>query len=89
MCVISTRMASPMQLQAQLPLLQALFAEEKNQSEFSINDIIKSLSQLSSVQRLAFSNILVMPATNASSERSLRVTKNKDHLRTTMTEEVK
>ena len=32
---------SKMQLQAQLPLLQALFAEEKNQSELSINDIIK------------------------------------------------
>ena len=48
---------SKMQLQAQLPLLQALFAEEKNQSELSINDIIKSLSQLSSTQRLAFSNV--------------------------------
>ena len=43
-----------MQLQAQLPLLQAWFAEEKNQSELSINDIIKSLSQLSSAQRLGF-----------------------------------
>ena len=31
---------SKMQLQAQLPLLQALFAEEKNQSELSINDIV-------------------------------------------------
>ena len=41
---------SKMQLQAQLPLLQALFAEEMNQSELSINDIIKSLSQLSSAQ---------------------------------------
>ena len=30
---------SKMQLQAQLPLLQALFAEEKNQSELSFNDI--------------------------------------------------
>ena len=64
---------SKMQLQAQLPLLQALFAEEKNQSELSINDIIKSLSQLSSAQQLAFSNVwilmkilLIMPATNAS-----------------------
>ena len=36
---------SKMQLQAKLRLLQALFAEEKNQSELSINDIIKSLSQ--------------------------------------------
>ena len=43
-----------MQLQAQLPLLQALFAEEKNESELSINDIMKSLSQLSSAHRLAF-----------------------------------
>ena len=32
---------SKMQLQAQLLLLQALFAEEKNQSELSINEIIK------------------------------------------------
>ena len=76
MCVISTKDdISKMQLQAQLPLLQALFAEEKNQSELSINDIIKSLSQLSSVQRLAFSNVwvlmkilLVMQAINATSE---------------------
>ena len=44
---------SKMQLQAQLPLLPALFAEEKNQSELSINGIIKSLLQLSSAQRLA------------------------------------
>ena len=58
-----------MQLQAQLPLLQALFAEEKSQPELSINDIIKSLSQISSAQRLVFSNVwvltkilLVMPA---------------------------
>ena len=65
-----------MQLQAQLPLLQALFAEEKNQSELPIKtSIIKSLLQLSSAQRLAFSNVwvlmtilLVMPATNASSD---------------------
>ena len=41
---------SKMQLQAQLSLLQALFADEKNQSELSINDIINSLSQLSSAQ---------------------------------------
>ena len=46
---------SKIQLQAQLPLLQALFAEEKNQSELSINDMHKPLSQLSSAQRLAFS----------------------------------
>ena len=30
--------------------MQALFAEEKNQSELSINDIIKSLAELSSAQ---------------------------------------
>ena len=86
---------SKMQLQAQLPLLQALFAEEKNQSELSINDfIIKSLSQLSSAQRLAFSNVwvlmkilLVMPATNASSEHSFSgLRRIKTYLRTTMTQ---
>ena len=66
-----------MQLQAQQPLLQAMFAEEKDQSELSVNDIIKSLSQLSSAQRLAFINVwvlmkilLVIPATSASSEHS-------------------
>ena len=66
-----------MQLWVQLALLQALFAEEKNQSELSINDIIMSLSQLSSAQRLLFSNVwdlmkifLVMPTCNASSEHS-------------------
>ena len=51
---------SKRQLQAQLPLLQALFAEEKNQSELSSNDIIKSLSKISSAQRLAFSNVWVL-----------------------------
>ena len=66
---------SKMQLQAQLPLVQALFDEEKNQSELSINDIIKSLSQLSSAHRLGFSNVWVkilleMPANYASSEHS-------------------
>ena len=83
-----------MQLQTQVPLLQALFAEEKNQSELSINDIIKSLSQLSSAQQLAFSNVwvlmkilLVMPATNASSEHSFSgLRRIKTYLRTTMTQ---
>ena len=83
-----------MQLQAQLPLLRALFAEEKNQSELSINDIIKSLSQLSFPQQLAFSNvwvlikiIFVMPTTNASSKRSISgLHRIKTYLRTTMTQ---
>ena len=74
-CDFSKDDISKMQLPAKLPLLQALFVEELNQSELSINEIIKSLSQLSSAQRLAFSNVwvlmkilLVMPATNASSD---------------------
>ena len=83
-----------MQLWAQQPLLQALFAEEKNQSELSINDIIKSLSQLSSAQRLAFSNVwvlmkilLVMPTSNASSEHSFSgLRRIKTYIRTTMTQ---
>ena len=66
---------SKMQLQAQLSLVQALFDEEKNRSELSINDIIKLLSQLSSAHRLGFTNVWVkilleMPATYASSEHS-------------------
>ena len=83
---------SKMQLQAQLPLLQALFAEEKNQSELRIKDF--TLSQLSSAQQLAFSNVwvlmkilLVMPATNASSEHSFSGWRRiKTYLRTTMTQ---
>ena len=79
-----------MQLQAQLPLLQALFAEEKNQSELRIKDF--TLSQLSSAQQLAFRNVwvlmkilLVMPATNASSEHSFSgLQRIKTYLRTTM-----
>ena len=86
---------SKMQLQAQLPLLQALFDEAKNKSEFLINDIIMPLSQLSSAQRLGFSNVwilmktlLVMPATNASSKRSFSgLRRIKAYLRTTMTQE--
>ena len=74
MCDFYKDDSSKMQLQAQLPLLQALFAEEKNQSELSINDIVKSLSQLSSAQQLAvwvlMKILLLMPATNASSEHS-------------------
>ena len=85
---------SKMQLQAQLPLLQALFSEEKNQSELSINDFIKSLSQLFSAQRLAFINVwvlmkmlLVMPATNASSEHPFSgLRRIKTYLRTTITQ---
>ena len=69
-------------------------AEEKNRSELSINDVIKSLSQLSSAQRLAFSNVwvlmkilLVMPATSDSSERSFSgLRRIKTYLRTTMTQ---
>ena len=81
-----------MQLQAQLLLVQALFDEEKNQSELSINDIIKSLSQLSSAHRLGFSNVWVkilleMPATYASSEHSFSgLLRIKTYLRTTMTQ---
>ena len=75
MCNFYNEDISKMQLQALLPLLQALFAEEKNQSELSINDISHCHSYL--LPRLAFSNVwvlmkilLVMPDTNASSEHS-------------------
>ena len=65
---------SKAQLEAQLPLLRPLCEGTK---EISIQDIVCILARLSSSERLAFSSVwtlmkllLVMPATNASSERS-------------------
>ena len=80
------------QLEVQLPLLQPLCGEDK---DFSIQNIVKILSELSSSQRLAISSVwtaikllLVMPATNATSERSFSALRRiKTYLRSTMSQE--
>ena len=85
---------SKMQLQAQLPLLQALFAERNNQSELSIHGIFKLLLLLPSSQWLALSNVwvlmkllLVMHITNISFRASFSgLWRIKMNLRTTMTQ---
>ena len=70
---------SRLELEAQLPLLKALCSEvyKDAPSDFSIHDAVKVLSELSVAERSAFSGVwkllkllLVLPATNASSERS-------------------
>ena len=67
-----------LQLQTQLPLFLTLFQEsqKKEEKEITIPNILNILSQLSLPQQQAFSQIfviakllLVMPATNACSER--------------------
>ena len=64
------------QLEVQLPLLQAL-CDTEGISELTIHDVVRILGGLSSAERVAFASVwtamkllLVMPATNASSERS-------------------
>lgn len=82
------------QLEAQLPLLHPLCGTEGINS-ISIHDIVRILGGLSSAERVAFSSIwttvkllLVMPATNASSERSFSALRRiKTYLRTTMSQE--
>ena len=83
-----------LQLSAQLPLLASLINDTQEQ-ELTIHNIVKILSKLTSAQKCAFSQVfivmkllLVMPATNACSERSfsaLRILKS--HLRTTMSQQ--
>ena len=67
------------QLQAQLPLLNAIMIEQhKNDvTKLTIKDIIASTQELSKVQQIALSSVwvllkllLVMPATDASLEHS-------------------
>ena len=67
---------SKVQLEAQLPLLQPLCSTEDT-NEITIHDVLRILGSLSSAEKVAFSSVwtlmklwLVMPATNASSERS-------------------
>ena len=67
------------ELEAQLPLLKPLCKEAYKElsSNFSMHDAVKVLSELSVAERSAFSGVwkvlkllLVLPATNATSERS-------------------
>ena len=89
MCVISTRMISPMQLQVQLLSCKLCLLKRRTSQSFQL---IKSLSQLSSAQRLSFSNfcilmmiLLVMLVTNTSSEHSFSgLRRIKTYFRTTM-----
>ena len=82
------------QLQSQLPLLQLLVNDKlkSEDCELSIHFIVSTLSDLSIAQRGAFSEVftvmkllLVMPATNATSERSFSALRRvKTYLRSSM-----
>ena len=85
------------QLHAQLPLLLALIkdAQKSEERELTIHNIVKILCNLSSPQQVAFSEVfiamkllLVMPATNACSERTFSARRRlKTHLRATMSQQ--
>ena len=88
---------SRLELEAQLPLLKPLCKEvcEELAENFSVCDAVHVLSELSFAERTAFSGVwsvakllLVLPATNATSERSFSALRRvKTYLRTTMTQE--
>ena len=86
---------SKAQLDSQLPLLQPLCETEGKNEIITLHDVVHILGGLSSVASVAFSFVwtvmkllLVMPATNASSERSFSALRRiKTYLRTTMTQE--
>ena len=83
-----------LQLQTQLPLLHHLF-QETAAANVTFHEIVRVLGTLSAAQRLAFSAVwicmkllLVMPATNATSERSFSALRRvKTYLRTQMTQQ--
>ena len=85
---------SKAQLETQLPLLQAL-CSNSSLVEPTVADLAEVLGGLSCAQRVAFSAVftamkllLVMPATNSTSERSFSAERRiKTFLRTTMTQE--
>ena len=88
---------SKLELEAQLPLLKPLFQDvcKELSTNFSVHDAVRVLSELSVSGRSAFSGVwkvlkllLVLPATNATSERSFSALRHlKTYLRTTMTQE--
>ncbi len=83
------------QLHTQLLLSLVQEAQRSEESELTIYNIVKILSDLSPPQQLAFSQVLVamklllvMPATNACSERSFSALRRlKTHLRATMSQQ--
>ena len=88
---------SKVELEAQLPLLKSLCKDvcKELQKNFSVHDAVQVLSKLSCAERTAFSGVcsvmkllLVLPATNATSERSFTALRRvKSYLRITMTQE--
>ena len=88
---------SRLELEAQLPLLKPLCKDicEELGDNFSVRDAVRALSELSVAERTAFSGVwtvmkllLVLPATNATSERSFSALRRvKTYMCTTMTQE--
>ena len=88
---------SKTQLEAQLPLLRHLVEgpQETSTHEVSVREITHVLGKLTVAEKVAFSGVckvmqllLVMPATNATSERSFSALRRvKTYLRTTMTQQ--
>lgn len=88
---------SRLELEAQLPLLKPLCKEvcEQLADNFSVHDAVGILSKLSAAERTAFSGVwtalkllLVLPATNATSERSFSALRRvKTYMRSTMSQE--
>ncbi len=82
-------------LVTQLPLFHSLYVQESTEREITTSQVSKVLSKLSPPQRVALSHVfkllkllLVMPATNAASERSFSALRRvKTFLRSTMGQE--
>ena len=83
---------SRIQLEVQLPLLRRLVeeAQETNAREVCVREVVHVLAKLSVPEKVAFSIVmqllLVLPATNATSEHSFSP-KTCQYLRTTMTQQ--
>ena len=84
-------------LQAQLPLLKAMMTElhASEGTNLTLKDIVKGIRGISEIQKSSLSQVwvlfkllLVMPATNASPERSFSALRRvKTYLRSTMSQE--
>ena len=95
-CDFYAKDVKKLDLQTQLPLLRAMMIElhASDTSKLTLKDIVKSVQDTSEVQKVSlchvwviFKLLLVMPATNASSERSFSALKRvKTYLRSTMSQ---
>ena len=95
-CDFYTKDVKKLDLQTQLPLLRALMIElhASDTPKLTIKDIVKSVRDISEVQKVSlchvwvlFKLLLVMPATNASSEHSFSALRRvKTYLRSTMSQ---